>query len=196
MQNSQPTSSRNGFGNGSGGQPNVIAPPLQTQEHISTSAPKKPAAPAESPASAMVSPPVREALQGSRSVFRRGPPAYAESSSAAAARLPAATKGSPTSVGSPPSDIWSSSSRKWGLRLLRPYMATVFKPRSRSSRGILSTSTLESTPKTVYVCRQLRGIKLTMTRECVSCMEDFDIKETVHMTCHDYCSPCFILLIE
>ncbi|KFY71780.1 hypothetical protein V499_08048 [Pseudogymnoascus sp. VKM F-103] len=149
MVNSQPTSSRNGFGNGSGGQPNVIAPPLQTQGHISTSAPKKPAAPAEIPASPMVSPPAREALQGSRSVFRRGPPAYTESSSAAAARLPAATKGSPTSVGFPPSDIGSSSSRKWGLRLLRPYMATVFKPRSQSSRGILSRSTSESIPKTV-----------------------------------------------
>ncbi|KFZ06846.1 hypothetical protein V501_07020 [Pseudogymnoascus sp. VKM F-4519 (FW-2642)] len=149
MVNSQPTSSRSGFGNGSGDQPNVIAPPLQTQGHISTSTPKKPAAPAESLALAIVSPPVRETLQGSRSVFRRNPPAYAESSSAAAARLPASTKGSTIPVGSPPSDIGSSSSRKWGLRLLRPYMATVFKPRSRSSRGILSRSTSESTPKTV-----------------------------------------------
>ncbi|OBT85331.1 hypothetical protein VE02_05987 [Pseudogymnoascus sp. 03VT05] len=158
---SQPAPSRRGFGNDSGGQSSVIAPPPQTQGHM-TSTPEQSAAPTKSPAAAMVSLPVREAPQRIRSVFRRNPPAYAESSSAAAARQPAATKGSSTSVRSPPSDVGSSSSRKWGLRLLRPYMTTVFKPRSRSNRATLSKPTSEPTPKTV---------------ECVSCMEDFGIEE-------------------
>ncbi|OBT55628.1 hypothetical protein VE04_03852 [Pseudogymnoascus sp. 24MN13] len=130
MVNSHPTSSRSGFGNDSGDQLNVIAPPLQTQGHISTSTPKKPAAPAESLALAIVSPPVRETLQGSRSVFRRSPPAYAESSSAAAARLPASTKGSLTLVGSPPSDIGSSSSPKEPIKpwyLIQKYFGVYSK---------------------------------------------------------------------
>ncbi|ELR09141.1 hypothetical protein GMDG_03721 [Pseudogymnoascus destructans 20631-21] len=173
-------------------QPSVVAPPLQTQGYISTSAPGKQVAPAKTPAAPMVSPPVREevsfaareeppAFQKSRSVSPKSPPAYAESSSAAAARPPAAMKGSPTSAGCPPADTGGSSSRKWSLRLLRPYVTTVFKPGGRSGRGILSRRTKEST---------------SQTGECVSCMDDFCVQEMVPLTCHAYCSPCFTLLIE
>ena len=132
----------------------------------------------------------------SRSLSPEIPPAYAKTSSAAAVSPPADVKGSSTAAVSPSVDIQRASARKWGLRLIRPYVTTVFKPRSRSGRGILSKRTSESTSKKVSVHCQHRKTKLTKFRECVSCMEEFCVKEMVHLTCHDYCSPCFTLLIE
>lgn len=37
---------------------------------------------------------------------------------------------------------------------------------------------------------------LLFFRECVSCLDEFDRKETVHLECHDYCKICFESLIE
>lgn len=101
-----------------------------------------------------------------------------------------------TAEESPTLDLQRASARKWILRFIRPYVTAFIKSRGRSSQGKLSKGTLGSTSTSKYGNYQHRKPRLTMTRECVSCLEDFGVKEMVHLVCHDYCSPCFTLLIE
>ncbi|KFY41235.1 hypothetical protein V494_03124 [Pseudogymnoascus sp. VKM F-4513 (FW-928)] len=89
---------------------------------------------------------------------------------------------SPASAGCPPSDIETSlSSRRRGQRNLRSYITTIFKPGSRSNRGLFS----KRTPRPTLI-----------TEECVCCMENFCDAAMVHLQCHGYCIPCFTLLIK